>query len=226
MDILTGGTPGGTGPVPGTPSAPGTEPKPSADPAGGGNPGGGAAGGEEPKNETLEERIDRLADIKAEKKLKELSKKNTALQKALEKVRKDKLSDDEIRALEIAEKEESLVAKEKELNDRELHIYALKGLKAAGLDDGSDKAFGLAELVMGESNEAIDNNIKALKEAIDTLAASRVDEAIGSHSRTPAAGGTPPTGDGGASAIAKRAQEKAAAKKQADSILSRYIGRK
>lgn len=124
-----------------------------------------------------------------------LGNDNKALREELEKLRKEKLTKEELDKLEAEEREKDLAAREAAIKDAENKMYAVKALKKAGLDDGSETALELLALVNGADEAAIDSNIKALKAIIDKLVKAEVDKTFKGNGRNPEKGAGGAGGD-------------------------------
>ena len=118
----------------------------------------------------LEKKIQQAVDRATNK----LGNDNKALRKELEKLRKEKLSAEELKVLEDEEKEKALAEREAAVLQAENKLYAVKAIKAAGLDDGSETALDILTLVNGADETTIDANIKALKTLVDKLVKAEV----------------------------------------------------
>ena len=105
--------------------------------------------------------LDKLVQARADKLTAEISKKNAALQKELDNLKKEKMTAEELKQLEMSEKEKTLAEREKALKDKENRLLAIKSIKAAGLDDGSDKALELVDFIIADDEESINNRVKA-----------------------------------------------------------------
>ena len=95
---------------------------------------------DEPQPETLsinEEQLEKMIQSKVDKITSKLGKEKADLQKQLEKLKKERLSADEIKQLELSEKTKEIEERELRLKEQENRLYAIKAIKAAGLDDGS-----------------------------------------------------------------------------------------
>ena len=118
---------------------------------------------------------------------------NKALREELDKLRKEKLTAAEIKALEDEEKEKELASREAAVKAAENKMYAIKAIKKAGLDDGSEAALEILSLVNADSEETIDANITALKALVDKLVKAEVEKTFKGKGRNPEKG----AGDGG-----------------------------
>lgn len=117
-----------------------------------------------------------------------LGNDNKKLREELEKLRKEKLTDEELRALEDAEKEKSLAEREAAVKTAENKLYAITAIKKAGLDDGSETALDILALVNANETDTIDANITALKALVDKLVKAEVEKIFKSNGRNPEKG--------------------------------------
>lgn len=156
----------------------GTDPAPTGDPAPETDPESAPAQFDmETIERIVQSRVDKLM-APERKKSAETEKKYKALQKQL-------MTADEVKQAEIAEKEQALAAREKELQDRLNREFAQKALREAGLDDGSETAFALADFVMGEDEDEIKGKVKTFKGLFDKMVAAEVDKRFKSAGYTP-----------------------------------------
>ena len=132
----------------------------------------------------LEKKIQQAVDRATNK----LGNDNKALREELEKLRKEKLTKEELEKLEAEEREKDLAAREKALKDAENKMYAVKALKKAGLDDGSETTLELLTIVNGADEAAIDANIKALKALVDKMVKAEVEKTFKGNGRNPEKG--------------------------------------
>ena len=140
----------------------------------------------EPKSEPIDlDKLDKLIQSRVDKITAKLGKENADLKKQLDKEKRARMSDEEIRQLETKEREEALAEREKALLDRENRLYAVKAIKEAGLDDGSDTSLSLVEFVMGDDETEINDKVKAFKELFDKAVATEVEKRFKANGRTP-----------------------------------------
>ena len=132
----------------------------------------------------LEKKIQQAVDRATNR----LGNDNKKLKEELEKLRKEKLTADELQKIEAEEKEKDLAEREKAVKDAENKLYAVKAIKKAGLDDGSETALDILSLVGGDDEETIDSNIKALKALVDKLVKAEVEKTFRGNGRTPGKG--------------------------------------
>lgn len=132
----------------------------------------------------LEKKIQQAVDRATNK----LGNDNKQLREQLETLRKEKLSAEELQKLEAEEKEKDLAAREKAIKDAENKLYAVKAIKKAGLDDGSETALDILALVGGEDEKTIDTNIKALKALVDKMVKAEVEKTFKGNGRKPEKG--------------------------------------
>lgn len=171
--------------------------------------------------------LDKLVQARADKLTAEMGKKNAALQKELENLKKEKMTADELKQHEIAEKEKALAEREKMLADKENRLLAIKAIKAAGLDDGSDKALELVDFVVGENEEAINKKVKAFGDLVKRFVSAEVDKTFKKNGRNPNGGSNGNSDDDKSKNNVAEQLGKARAEKQKQSndILKLYSGR-
>jgi len=180
--------------------------------------------GSSANNTTAE--LDKLVQARADKLTAEMGKKNAALQKELDKLKKEKMTADELKAHEISEKEKTLAEREKMLADKENRLLAIKAIKKAGLDDGSDKALELVDFVMGEDEETINNKVNVFGELVKKFVAAEVDKAFKKNGRNPNSGNNGSGDDNkGKSTVAEQlGKARADKQKKSNDILKLYTG--
>ena len=147
------------------------EPEPDTDP-------------EPNKEPDLEKLIQRAVDRATNK----LGNDNKKLRQQLEALKKNKLTADEQAELDRQEREEALAERERALQEKENRLYAIKAIKAAGLDDGSDRALELVDFVIGGTEAEIDVRIKAFGGLVKKFVKAEVDKTFKQHGRNPEQG--------------------------------------
>lgn len=173
------------------------------------------------------EAIERLVQSRVDKITAEMGKKNATLQKELDKAKKEKMSDDEVRKLELADKEKALTEKEQALLERENRLFAIKAMKENGLDDGDPRSLELIDFVMAGNEEAITERVKAFKGLVDRFVNARVDQTFKANGRVPNGSGKASGGASGENNIALELGKKAAeSAKKSEEILNYYYGGK
>ena len=90
--------------------------------------------------------------------------------------------------LERQEREDALAERERALQEKENRLYAIKAIKAAGLDDGSDRALELVEFVLGGTEADIDLKVKAFGSLVKKFVKAEVDKTFKEHGRNPEQG--------------------------------------
>lgn len=151
---------------------------------------------EEPKPEPHldDAEIQRRAKSIADKSTATLTKKYNEAQKELERVKRERMTDEQRKAADMEAKENELAQREQELKDEKNRMYAVKAIKKAGIDDGGEETMDIVDFVTGEDEAAIDGHVKAFKTLVDKLVAKEVDK------RFKAAGRKPLHSNGGVSA--------------------------
>ena len=90
----------------------------------------------------------------------------------------------------IEEKEQEIEEREQSLKEKENRLYAIKAIKSAGLDDGSDKALALVDFVLGDDETGIDEKVKAFSDLVKRFVKAEVDKTFKANGREPEKGGT------------------------------------
>lgn len=142
----------------------------------------------DPEPQPEQDDIDKLIEKAVDRATNKLGNENKALRKKLEKLKKTKLSAEEIAEEERREKETALAEREAAVKAAENRMFALKQIKKIGLDSGDETAIQIVDLVMGEDEDAISENVSALKKLVDSLVAVEVDKAFKSTGRVPGKG--------------------------------------
>lgn len=142
----------------------------------------------DPDPEPEQDDIDKLIEEAVDRATNKLGNENKALREKLEKLKKTKLSAEEIAEEERREKETALAEREAAVKAAENRMFALKQIKKIGLDSGDETAIQIVDLVMGEDEDAISENVSALKKLVDSLVAVEVDKAFKSTGRVPGKG--------------------------------------
>ena len=140
-------------------------------------------------DDDLEARIEKLVQAKVDKITAKLGKEKSDLQKKLEKLKKEHLTDDQLKQDELNEKEKAIADREKALLEKENRLYAIKKIKAEGLDDGSDKSLELVDFVLSDDTDVIDSRVKAFSELVKKFVTDRVKKTFEDNGRNPNAGG-------------------------------------
>lgn len=101
------------------------------------NPGDdGKNGSDDDPNDDLDARIAKAVQTAVDRATNKLGNENKKLKDQLNAERKKNLSADELKKVELQEKEDAITQKENELKEKENRMYAIKALKKAELDDG------------------------------------------------------------------------------------------
>lgn len=141
------------------------------------------------------ELMERLIQAKIDKYLAKERKEKVELRKQLDDLKKLKLNEDELRQLELEEKEKTIADREKAILEKENRLYAVKAIKEAGLDDGSETSFDLVDFVLGEDTAKIDAKIKTFKALFDKAVKTAVEGRFKANGSTPAKGSNLNMGD-------------------------------
>ena len=129
--------------------------------------------------------MDRLLQARLDKAMAEERKKTSLLQKELDKIKQEKMTAEELKKYDDEKKDKELAERERTILEKENRYYAIMALKKSGLDDGSEIALDLANIVMGSNNEETDSKIKTLSEVINKMVDNKVNERFKSFGRVP-----------------------------------------
>lgn len=158
--------------------------EPEADP----DPEGDPEPETDPKPEIDMEALEKIIQSRVDKQLASERKKSAENERKYKALQKQILTADQLKEAEMAEKEAALAAREKELNDRLNREFAQKALREAGLDDGSETAFGLVDFVIADDEDEIKTKVKTFKELYDKAVAAEVDRRFKEKGYTPKKG--------------------------------------
>lgn len=138
----------------------------------------------DPEPEDIEKIISRAVDRATNK----LGNENKKLREQMEKLKRKKLTDDELIEMERKEQEDALAERESAVKKAENRLFALSQIKKIGLDSGDETAISVVDLVLGEDEDEICANVATLKKLVDALVANEVDKAFKSSARVPQKG--------------------------------------
>lgn len=180
----------------------------------------GAEGAQDSKMEAL---IQRYVDRATNK----LGNENKKLRDQIKKMEREKLSGDEIKELELRDKENEIAEREKALLDRENRLTAIKAIKEIGLDDGSNDSLDLVDFVMADDEEAIKGKVKVFDALVKRFVKAEVDRVFKSNGRTPGIGNAAAGEEEGKqnSVAVQLGKNAAQASKAARSTIDYYLGR-
>lgn len=138
--------------------------------------------------EDPDKKLEKLVQAAVDRATNKIGNENKKLKEQLEAERKKNLSADELKQVELQEKAQELAQKEQEIKEKENRMYAIKALKKAELDDGSEETLDLVEFVLGEDETAIDLKVKALQKFAQRVAKNTTDGIYKANGRTPGKG--------------------------------------
>lgn len=135
-----------------------------------------------------DKKLEKLIQTAVDRATNRLGNENKQLKEKYEAERKKNLSAEELRQVELQEKEAELARQQAEIQTEKNRMYAIKALKKAELDDGSEDTLELVEFVLGDDEEAIDANVKALEKFAKKIAKRTTDEIYRANGREPGNG--------------------------------------
>lgn len=179
-----------------------------------------SAAAQHPTAESIEKMIQSAVDRERNKHGNEMKK----LRAELETERKKNLSDNEIKDLELKEREKTLADRDKALTEKENRWIAMQAIKEAGLDDGSKDSLALVDFVMADNEDGIKERVKAFKTLVDAIVKKQVDGVFKANGRTPGVGSDTAANAGGEheSYAVRSGKNAAAVNQKSRSILDSY----
>lgn len=226
MYAADGGTGGGSGGEGAAGTASGDD-KGNADVPSAGEGSAKEEGSKEEKDKVSDD-FDRLLQARLDKAMAEERKKNAALSKEIEKMKREKMTADELKKYDDEKRANDLAEREKTIAEKENRYYAITALKKAGLDDGSETALELADLVMGADTDETDTRIATLNKLVTKMVDSKVNERFKSFGRVPNGGnnssGSGEEGKEKNTLAEKLGKQRAEQNKKSNDILKHYLG--
>lgn len=142
-----------------------------------------------PKDEPLDkDAIEKLIQSAVDRATNKLGNENKGLREQLEKLKKEKLTDEERAELERKQREDAIAERERALAEKENRLYAIKAVKKAGLDDGSDAALELIDFVIGKDEKDTDARVEAFSKLFKAMVKQEVERTFKSKGGTPGKG--------------------------------------
>lgn len=139
---------------------------------------------DEPEKKT-EPDLEKLIQQAVDRATNRLGNDNKRLREELENIKKEKLTAEERAELEKKQEREQFERERAEFQMEKNKLYAVKAIKAAGLDDGSDKSLELVNFVLGADEKEIDSRVKAFGELVKKFVAAEVDKTFKDNGRNP-----------------------------------------
>ena len=173
------------------------------------------------------EKLQQYIQSAIDKALAKERKAHAETKKALEALQKEKLTDDELAEVERKRHDKEIADRERAVVDKENRFIAIKAIKDAGLDDGSDKALALVDLVVTgheDTEETITAKVKAVQALITSMVAAKVEERFKGNGRNPNGSGDDDGDDDkkGKTIAAKLGKQRAEQDKKANDVLAHY----
>ena len=180
--------------------------------------------GQKEVKDKLPDDFDRLLQARLDKAMAEERKKNANLTKELEKMKREKMTADELKKYDDEKRANDLAEREKTIAEKENRYYAITALKKAGLDDGSETVLELADLVMGADSDETDTRIATLNKLVTKVVDSKVNERFKSFGRVPNSGNSSGSEGKEKNTLAEKlGKQRAEQNKKSNDILKHYI---
>ena len=177
------------------------------------------------QNDSGQTDIEKLIQKSVDRATNKLGNENKKLREQLDELRKQGKTAEEIKKMEMAEKEERIAEREAKIQERENRLFAIKAIKEIGLDDGSSNALELVDFVMSDNEEAITSRVKAFDSLVKKFVSAEVNRTFKDNGRNPESGngGNADAKNNVAANIGKITADRNAASKQ---VLNHYLGGK
>lgn len=130
-------------------------------------------------------KVDDLIKRAVDRATNKIGNDNKKLKEQLDKVNRERLSTDELKQLEVSEREATLAMREAQIADKENRYYAIRSIKAAGLDTGDETALELVDFVMGETSEDIDTRVEAFSKLLSKFVKNNIESTFKENGRIP-----------------------------------------
>lgn len=182
----------------------------------------GGEGQQQNQQTNIEELIQKAVDRATNK----LGNENKKLRDEIGNLKKANMDADEVKKLELSEKEKEIAEREKALTDKTNRLFAISALEATGLKDSKGSTSSLVDFVMADSEEAITERVKAFSALVESIVKVKVDETFKANGRTPGVGSGGSAKDNTDSLAVRMGKNAAQNNQKARSVLDHYIGGK
>lgn len=146
----------------------------------------------------------------------------TALQKELETLRREKLTQEELSRLELTKRETEVANREAVIRDKENRLYAISALEQAQLVSNGIATADLIPFVMDSTTQGIDSKVKALSALLDKRAKAETERIYQGAGRQPHQVHNEDAGSGNPAFLFGK--ERAAEQAKAKAIREKYTG--
>ena len=133
--------------------------------------------------------IEKLIQQAVDRATNKLGNDNKRLREEMERLKKEHMTAEERAELEKQQEREQFEQERAEFQREKNKLYAIKAIKAAGLDDGSDQSLELVDFVLGADEQAIDSRVKAFGALVKKFVQAEVDKTFKTNGRNPGKGG-------------------------------------
>lgn len=186
--------------------------------------GTGAGTGNNPQGDNSN--LERLIQAAVDRATNKLGNENKQLKSQIQQLQTLNMSDAEKHEHELSEREKAVKAGEAALKTEKNKMYAMGAIKKAGLDDGTDTALSLIELVMADDEKGIDTKVESLKTLVNKLVTGEVNKTFAQNGRQPGTSNSNGDGKSKNSVAVDMGKRAAASNKASQNILDYYTGGK
>ena len=132
--------------------------------------------------------LEKLVQRAVDRATNRLGNENKKLRQQIETIKKNHLTEAQAAELERQQRDEEIEEERKAFREEKNRWYAMKAIKAAGLDDGSENALSLVDYVMGSNEEETDAKVKAFGSILNKFLKAEVAKTFKQHGRNPEQG--------------------------------------
>ena len=169
--------------------------------------------------------IKKLIQTEVDRATNKLGNENKKLREELNSIKKTHMTEAQIKESELAEKEADILEREKTIADKENRWYAMKAIKAAGLDDGGDLSLELVDFVISDSEETTDARVKAFASLVNKYVNNEVNKTFKLNGRNPEKSGNGKTETKNENNVAVNLGKVMAERdEKASKVLNHYLG--
>lgn len=170
--------------------------------------------------------IERMIQSAVDRATQKLGTENKELKKRIDQLTTLNMTDAEKHEHAMSEREKAIEAREAALKAEQNKMYAVGAIKKAGLDDGTDTALRLIDLVMAEDEKGIDTRVETLNTLVKQLVTAEVNKTFAANGRQPGKSNESDSKSDKNTAAINVGKRAAAASKASQGILDYYTGGK
>lgn len=170
--------------------------------------------------------IERMIQSAVDRATQKLGTENKELKERIDQLTTLNMTDAEKHEHDMLEREKALKAGEAALKMEKNKMYAIGAIKKAGLDNGTDIALNLIDLVMAEDEKTINTRVENLSTFVKQFVTAEVNKTFAANGRQPGKSNESDSKSDKNTAAINVGKRAAAASKASQGILDYYTGGK